>query len=90
MISAAERRILGAMTPQEVVSRECQLIPDDTSAQRLLRAAYAVIRQAGLAKNPESPTTRKGAIDRAVEIIQSNQPDFMPRYDAWLNTQESF
>lgn len=78
------------MTPQEVVSHECQLIPDHTPDQRVLRMAFVSIRKGGLARKPkpETPRTRKGAIDEAVQIIRSSTPDFIPRYDARLNTEE--
>lgn len=72
---------------QAIVSRECSLIPKDTYEQRMLRGAFAIHRQAGLAGNPEAPATRRAAIRRSIEDVRKLRPDFQPRYDSLLDAE---
>ena len=72
---------------QATVSRECSLIPKDTYEQRMLRATFAINRQAGLAGNPEAPATRRAAVKRSIEDVRKLRPNFQPRYDSVLDAE---
>lgn len=72
---------------QATVGRECALIPKNTYEQRMLRGAFAIHRQAGLAGNPDAPVTRQAAIKRSTEDVRKLHPEFQPRYDPILDTE---
>ncbi len=60
------------------VKSELEYIPRGGMPQNLLRSAYSAMRMHSLGKKAEKEMTPKEVLEKSVEMVKKNYPDFEP------------